>query len=108
MSQTIQQTGSGYAGSTKSMSNIKMKDNFVNVKDNLNFTNDSEVATAAEATDSLSKHGATRLSNNYIDKDFVSIDNSTRHQNYFKRSDAYMRPYPKTADGKKRMRKNII
>jgi hypothetical protein len=87
-----------------------MKDNFVNFnfKDTINYTNDSEVMTAVEAEDSFTKHGGTRLSNNFIDKDLVSIDNSTRHQNYFKRSDAYMRPYPKTADGKKRMRKEII
>ena len=73
----------------------------------MNFTNDSEENTAAEITDSQTKQGVTRLSNNFIDRDFVSIDNSTRHQNYFKRSDAYMRPN-RTAEGKKRIRKNIV
>jgi len=102
---------SGQKSPIVALSNSITKKKEIFVKDNLNFTNDSEENTAGEVTDSqtnaLTRHRVTKLSNNFIDKDFMSIDTSTRHQNYFKRSDAYMRP-ARTTERKKRIRKENV
>ena len=47
-----QKSGTGLVQSTKALSNISKKEIFIGMKDTLNFTNDSEVNTAAEITDS--------------------------------------------------------
>ena len=52
------------------------------IKDNLNQTNISEDMTAAERTTSHSKQGvnkSAKLSNNFMNGDSISIDNSIRH-----------------------------
>lgn len=42
-----------------------------------------------------------------MDRDSLSNDNSNKHKNYFMRSDAYMKRVPGTAEGKKRVRKDV-
>jgi hypothetical protein len=72
---------SGYATSNHAMSSFSCKVPMIPIaimKEKLNYTNISESMTAAERTTVHSRTGL-KLSNNFMDKDSISVDNSIRH-----------------------------